>query len=153
MTDKEKEAIERCNQLIKVEHSNWIGISNQKAIETILDLIQTQQEEIEDCKKCVLRDEVHNYIEEIEKKDTLINTMQAEFERLEDLEDNTDMLKLQLQKKDKIIDEIAGEIIRILYYCDGKVGKYKTPYVEESISKTHENIKEYFINKVEKESK
>ena len=94
MTDKEEKAIERCNQLIKVEHANWIGISNQKAIGTVLK---------------------------------------------------------ELEKKDKIIDEIAGEIIRILYYCDGKVGKYKTPYVEESISKTHENIKEYFINKVEKE--
>ena len=45
MTDKE--AIERCNQLIKVEHANWIGISNQKAIETVLNLIQTQDKVID----------------------------------------------------------------------------------------------------------
>ena len=36
----------------------------------------------------------------LEKKDTLIDTMQSEFERLEDLEDNTDMLKMELEKKD-----------------------------------------------------
>ena len=67
----------------------------------------------------------------LEKKDTLIHTMQSEFERLEDLEDNTDMLKMELekkdidkieakeanrqlsielQKKDKIIDEIQKEV-------------------------------------------
>lgn len=45
MTDKE--AIERCNELIKVEHANWIGISNQKAIETVLNLIQTQDKIID----------------------------------------------------------------------------------------------------------
>lgn len=39
----------------------------------------------------------------LEKKDTLIHTMQSEFERLEDLEDNTDMLKMELEKKDKEI--------------------------------------------------
>ena len=46
MTDREKEAIERCNELIKVEHSNWIGISNQVAIETVLNLLNKQQEVI-----------------------------------------------------------------------------------------------------------
>lgn len=78
---------------------------------------------------------VNNAIETVlnllEKKDTLIHTMQSEFERLEDLEDNTDMLKMELekkdidiieakeanrqlsielQKKDKIIDEIQKEV-------------------------------------------
>lgn len=54
-----------------------------------------------------------------------------------------------IEKQYKMIDEMAGEIIRILYHCNGKVGSYKTPYVEESISKTKENIKEYFKKKVE----
>ena len=49
---------------------------------------------------------VNNAIETVlnllEKKDTLIHTMQSEFERLEDLEDNTDMLKMELEKKDKV---------------------------------------------------
>ena len=37
----------------------------------------------------------------LERKDTIINTMQAEFERLEDLEDNTDMLKKKINELEK----------------------------------------------------
>ena len=43
----EKEAIERCKQLIKVEHANWIGISNQLAIITVLNLIEKQDKIID----------------------------------------------------------------------------------------------------------
>ena len=31
-----EEDIERCEQLTKEEHANWIGISNQKAIENLI---------------------------------------------------------------------------------------------------------------------
>lgn len=31
-----EEDIKRCNELIKEEHANWIGISNQKAIENLI---------------------------------------------------------------------------------------------------------------------
>lgn len=76
-------------------------------------------------------DDLETVLNILEKKDTLIHTMQSEFERLEDLEDNTDMLKMELekkdidiietkeanrqlsielQKKDKIIDEIQKEV-------------------------------------------
>lgn len=67
MNDKEKRAIERCYRRINELKLNF-AITNEdlKAIETVLNLL--------------------------EKKDTLIHTMQSEFERLEDLEDNTDML-------------------------------------------------------------
>ncbi len=44
-----KEEIEkdtkRCNELIKAEHSNWIGISNQQAIETVLQALEDYQKE------------------------------------------------------------------------------------------------------------
>ena len=53
MNEKEKEAIERCNQLRQVEHANWIGISNQLAIITVLNLIEKQQAEIEKKDKTV----------------------------------------------------------------------------------------------------
>lgn len=93
MTDKEKEAIKRCNQLIKVEHANWIGISNQVAIETVLNLIQTQQEEIE--------------------------------------------------KKEAVIDEM----VKYLYEDDNIFGFGNLKEIN-----TPEKIKQYFINKVEKEN-
>lgn len=47
MNEKEKEAIERCKQLIKVEHANWIGISNQLAIITLLNLIEKKDKIID----------------------------------------------------------------------------------------------------------
>lgn len=81
MTDKEEKAVERCNQLIKVEHANWIGISNQVAIEIVLN---------------------------------------------------------ELKKKDKIINEMA-------------IALYDEWYMPSL--NTVEKMKEYFINKVEKESK
>lgn len=98
--------------------------------------------EIEELKK----DNSHQWEErckltfELENKDTIINTMQAEFERLEDLEDNTDMLKMELEKKDKIIDLMA----KWLYEDDTSFGYGKLKEVN-----TQEKIKEYFKKKVE----
>ena len=47
MTDKEEKAIERCKQLIKVEQANWIGLSNQDAIETVLNVVERQNKIID----------------------------------------------------------------------------------------------------------
>lgn len=108
MNEEEKKAIERMKrdyELAKSEDAIDIDIFTED-IKTVLNLL--------------------------EKKDTLINTMQAEFERLEDLEDNTDMLKLELQKKDKIIDEMA----KGLYI---EINKYKNP----------EEVKQDYEKKVE----
>ena len=91
---------------------------------------------------------------EIEKKDTLINTMQAEFERLENLEDDTDVLKLELKKKGMIIDlmasfiscyELDKDIVKT--YCDGKLDNCKHP--EEHTCK--QCIKQYFEKKIKKD--
>ena len=38
-----EKATERCNQLIKPEHANWIGISNQIAIKTVLSELERLQ--------------------------------------------------------------------------------------------------------------
>lgn len=51
MTDKQIEAIERCNELIKDDHKEWMGLSNQHAIETVLNLLEKQKKEIENYKK------------------------------------------------------------------------------------------------------
>lgn len=40
-----EEDIKRCEQLIKPEHANWIGISNQLAIAGALARIQELEEE------------------------------------------------------------------------------------------------------------
>ena len=75
--------------------------------------------EIEELKK----DNSHQWEErckltfELENKDTIINTMQAEFERLEDLEDNTDMLKMELEKKNRQLEERTNRIKNLEKEC------------------------------------
>lgn len=53
---------------------------------------------------------IDTVLKALEKKDYLIHTMEVEFNRLEDLEDNTVMLKMELEKKDKIIKELKEHI-------------------------------------------
>ena len=43
----EEKVIERCEQLIKPEHANWIGISNQEAIRELLNMLKEKDKEIE----------------------------------------------------------------------------------------------------------
>lgn len=87
MNEEEKKAIERCNELIKEEHSCWIGISNQKAIDTVLNLIDKQNKVI-DAKEqeieylnCIIESDKDNYInkdrikEKIEKIENMYNEL------------------------------------------------------------------------------
>lgn len=46
MSDIEKD-IKRCEQLIKPEHANWIGISNQLAIAHIVDKVKELEAKLE----------------------------------------------------------------------------------------------------------
>lgn len=43
--------IERCKELIKTEHSNWIGMSNQEAIENVLSELKKKDKIIFETKK------------------------------------------------------------------------------------------------------
>lgn len=152
MTNKEKEAIERCNQLIKVEHANWIGISNQVAIETVLNLIQNQQEEIFKLQAKVDRLKVardnwkktfYQAEEEIEKykylyQKALDNTIKADRDNL---------------KKDKIID-LTIAFISTRYKEDEDINNFAKEVIERGEwTNLNKILKEYFTNKVEKESK
>lgn len=138
MTDEEK-AIERCNQLIKVEHSNWIGISNQKAIETVLNLIKTQQEEIKkkDGQIQVLMNRTKNLNKECQQHfDNMMDTIKENSE------------------KDKIIDEMVKYISDLDIDEDICMKNVVNAEIcNEEYSNCKECIKEYFINKVEKENK
>lgn len=43
----EEKAIDRCNELIKSKNANWIGLSNQNAIETVLNMIKEKDKQID----------------------------------------------------------------------------------------------------------
>lgn len=77
MTKEQDKAIERCNKLIETEYSNWIGITNQKAIETVLNMLKEKDEEIEKLKKDFkIVDEECSRLERKEaKQDKIIEVM------------------------------------------------------------------------------
>lgn len=59
--------IKRCEELIKPEHANWIGISNQLAIAHIVDRIK----ELEETKKYIVQltdEQYRNLVETIRKE-------------------------------------------------------------------------------------
>ena len=48
-----EKATERCNQLTKPEHANWIGISNQIAIATVLSELEKKEAIINEMAKTI----------------------------------------------------------------------------------------------------
>lgn len=65
-----EKAKNRCNELVKVEHANWIGISNQEAIEVLLNELDKDNNIISD-----LQNEVTLKQCELDEKDKIINLM------------------------------------------------------------------------------
>ena len=118
-TKAEKEAIERCRELIKDAHKEWIGISNQNAIETILNLIDEQQKEIEEKDKSIfyLENEAGKIIEEElnnAKVDLYRNFIPKEAirEKIDDLQRYKGLVMYEKYNYDAIIrhlKELLGE--------------------------------------------
>ena len=125
MTKEQEEAIERCNKLIETEHSNWIGITNQKAIETVLNMLKENSAEIHQ-----KNTELAEKNAEIEKYKKLLadnlarelnNSIKAKEKANTDLEFLNLGWKTELEKKDKMIDLMAEELqkhIFVLYDGD-----------------------------------
>lgn len=79
----EGEAVERCGELLKIENSDWIGISNQVAISIVLNLIGKQSSVLNKIKqltkviicdedgklqKMIYADELYETFRELEEK-------------------------------------------------------------------------------------
>lgn len=123
---KEQEAVKRCNKLIETEHSNWIGISNQKAIETVLNMLKEKDNIIEG-KECVIETQAHN-------EEVLLNT---------------------LKKKDKMIDLLIDYIDTLSEYYTRAEGKNNEFCDEKCIDKNidcYDCIKQFFERKAEQSS-
>lgn len=165
MIKEQDKAIKRCNKLIETEHSNWIGITNQKAIETVLNMLkensaEIQQKntelaeknaEIEKYKKLLadnLAREINNSIKAKEKADT-------------DLDDLDKGWKVELEKKDKMIDLLVNKLnqnCKVFENSEIKeiveiYEKIKSTSNLRGIEVRKECIKQYFERKVEDECK
>ena len=125
MIKEQDKAIERCNKLIETEHSNWIGITNQKAIETVLNMLKENSAEIHQ-----KNTELAEKNAEIEKYKKLLadnlakcvnDHIKAKHKADTDLEYLNKGWQVELEKKDKMIDLMAEELqkhIFVLYDGD-----------------------------------
>lgn len=119
-----EEAIKRCDELIKVKHSQWIGITNQNAIKTVLDNLEalcdmqrSADKEIENAKKIneehqkinrELREKVIE-LEEINKE--LMNEYHKRVQEKIDLSQELEETISKQKIKDKIkeYEELVGD--------------------------------------------
>ena len=90
MSNIEKD-IKRCEELIKKEHANWIGISNQLAIAHVVDRVKELEEETEELKQALARNIAKNFT----------SSMKESAKSKEDLEMLNKGWQIELEKKDK----------------------------------------------------
>lgn len=124
-----EKATERCNQLIKPEHANWIGISNQIAISTVLS--------------------------ELEKKDSLINEQLKENVRLQNELNEENKRCMILANNDKFKEQVIDEMAKYINNFDidedicKKADEPCENYAGENGKLCNECIIEHFTKKVE----
>ena len=108
--------VKRCNELIKVEHANWIGISNQLAISHILAEREQLLKERDVANDSVIAHKFAVMQQQINEKDKQIQELETklEFKEYGDL-DNLQFEEYmnQFVPKQAIIDLIENKTINI----------------------------------------
>lgn len=123
MTKEQEEEIERCKELIKETHAGWIGISNQKAIKTILSMLEEKDKEIDN-----LTQQIPNI--------TRNKTYSGSFEGLLLIEE-------ELKKRDNIITQLINELYNLAILINEE-------YVIDEYLLNKETIKEHFLKRKER---
>ena len=123
MTKEQEEAIERCNKLIETEHSNWIGITNQKAIDTVLNMIKEKDAKIEHLeeKRNNQKAELAILNEKQKEMNKLINTVSS-YKGMFKKEQKENMIK------DKEIEQLKEENEKLNKMIDG-INKTNYPII------------------------
>ena len=103
--------VKRCNELIKVEHANWIGISNQLAISHILAEREQMLKERDVANDSVIAHKFAVMQQQLEQKDKRIQELEEELEKatrqldLDYVEENFIPKQVIKDKIEKIIRE------------------------------------------------
>ena len=121
--------VERCKQLIRVEHANQIGISNQLAIAHVVDRVKELEEETEELKQALARNIAKNFT----------SSMKELAKAKQDLEMLNKGWQIELEKKDKIIDLIINAVYK----------RFKAELLLEYGFENEEQFKQYFERKSE----
>ena len=136
--------IKRCEQLIKPEHANWIGISNQLAIAHVVDRVKELEEETDELKQALARNIAKNFA----------SSMKESAKSKDDLEMLNKGWQIELKKKNKQIDLMAEYIVSLDIEEDICV---KTGRLNEcdsiALGECENCIKQYFKELAERKSK
>ena len=112
-----EKATERCNQLIKQEHANWIGISNQVAIIRVLNelekkdkrlnrqfkLLQKKDKDIEELKTLFYSDRLTQY-----GKRKLIRYYE---QRIKQLEEENVELRIENSAMNTVLEDLKARLL------------------------------------------
>nr|DAH05190.1 MAG TPA: hypothetical protein [Caudoviricetes sp.] len=152
-----EKTIKRCEQLIKPENANWIGISNQEAIRELLNMLKEKDKEIEHQieKRNNQKTELAILNEKQKEMNKLINTvksykgqMKKEIKRIKSLEKEAQKYFEEIIKQDRAIDLMA-ECIDV-ELSSARLGIILNKNVQP-LENYKEDIKQYFKSKAEKE--
>lgn len=158
MTKEQEKAIERCEELIKPENANWIGISNQEAIRELVNKLKEKDKEIEHQieKRNNQKAELAILNEKQKEMNKLINTvksykgqMKKEAKIIKSLEKEAQKYFEENIKKDEMIDLIIDEYeynerINLKDFCEDELRK------DTCIQDRKTCIKQYFEQKSDK---
>lgn len=85
-----EEDMERCEQLTKLEHANWIGLSNQSAIKHLVEEYKELKEEnamlkeVDKITKNITPEEIENAIKEADKNFIPVSLVEEKIEEYEE---------------------------------------------------------------------
>ena len=108
-----EDAIKRCKELIKPEHSNWIGLTNQSAIKIILgnlealcDMQKSADRELENAKK--INEEHRKENADLMKAINVVEKEKGEW--IEDCNNLKKKIKERLKKTQKLYEENLKQV-------------------------------------------
>lgn len=115
-----KKDIERCEQLIKPEHANWIGISNQLAIAHMIDRIKELEAKLEfkkwgDLDDTQFEEYMNQFIPKQKVKDVLTE-IQKEYEKLDKASDDF-LNNKEKTAEDYVLEKERLATMQTLAYC------------------------------------
>ena len=140
----EEKAIDRCNELIKSKHANWIGLSNQEAIRELLNMLKEKDKEMEfqkDINK--IEKDRHKKTEKSLKGQIIKNN-----KIIEKLEKEAQKYFEEIIKQDRVIDLMADSFAE-----DGFYNEHCQTLIDNELCPDDCNkcVKQYFESKAEKE--
>lgn len=137
---------DRCNKLTETEHSNWIGITNQKAIEKLLNMLKEKDKEIQ-FQKDINKQEKDRHKQAEKSLKGQIKILKRDFKIVDQ---ECSRLERKEEKQDKIIDLMSEWISERCLYIDEWGNSCEI--IQDSCNKI-ENcklcIKQYFEKRLE----